>query len=41
MVEDVITTICEAARTGNMGDGKIFVTNVEEVIKIRTNERRH
>ncbi len=38
-VEEVVNAICEAARTGNMGDGKIFITNVEEVIKIRTNER--
>lgn len=39
MVEQVVDTICEAARTGHMGDGKIFITNIEEVIKIRTNER--
>jgi nitrogen regulatory protein P-II 1 len=39
IVEDVITAICEAARTGNIGDGKIFITNVEEVVKIRTGER--
>ena len=39
IVEKVITTICEAARTGNIGDGKIFITNVEEVVKIRTGER--
>jgi nitrogen regulatory protein P-II 1 len=29
----------EAARTGSIGDGKIFVTLVEEVIRIRTGER--
>jgi nitrogen regulatory protein PII len=28
----------EKAKTGQMGDGKIFVTNVEEVIRIRTDE---
>lgn len=39
VVEDVVSAICEAARTGNMGDGKIFITNVEDVIKIRTGER--
>lgn len=39
-VENVITAICEAAHTGNMGDGKIFISNIEEVIKIRTKERR-
>ena len=39
VVEDVINAICEAAKTGHFGDGKIFITNVEEVIKIRTGER--
>jgi nitrogen regulatory protein P-II 1 len=39
-VENVITAICEAAHTGNMGDGKIFISNIEKVIKIRTKERR-
>lgn len=39
-VEEVVNAICEAARTGNMGDGKIFISNIEEVIKIRTNEKR-
>lgn len=39
-VEEVVNAICEAARTGNMGDGKIFISNIEEVVKIRTNERR-
>lgn len=38
-VEEVVTAISEASRTGHIGDGKIFITNVEEVIKIRTNER--
>jgi nitrogen regulatory protein P-II 1 len=35
----VIETIMEAAQTGSIGDGKIFVTPVEEVIRIRTGER--
>lgn len=39
VVDKIVETICEAARTGHMGDGKIFVTNIEEVIKIRTNQR--
>lgn len=39
IVNEVIDVICEAARTGHMGDGKIFITNIEEVIKIRTGER--
>ncbi len=34
----LVNVICEAARTGEVGDGKIFVTNVEEVIRIRTGE---
>jgi nitrogen regulatory protein P-II 1 len=35
----VVETIMEAARTGSIGDGKIFVTPIEEVIRIRTGER--
>jgi nitrogen regulatory protein P-II 1 len=35
----VIETIMGAAQTGSIGDGKIFVTPVEEVIRIRTGER--
>lgn len=38
-VEDVIEVICRAARTGEVGDGKIFVSPVEEVVRIRTGER--
>lgn len=38
-VEDVIEAICRAARTGEVGDGKIFVSPVEEVVRIRTGER--
>jgi nitrogen regulatory protein PII len=34
----VIKTISETARTGAVGDGKIFVTNVEKVVRIRTGE---
>jgi nitrogen regulatory protein P-II 1 len=36
--EKYAQTIMEAARTGQIGDGKIFVTNLEEVIRIRTGE---
>src|SRR3989304_2683520 len=39
MVEKVIQTIVNTARTGRIGGGKIFVTNVEEVVRIRTGER--
>ncbi len=38
-VDEVVNIISEASRTGHIGDGKIFITNVEEVIKIRTGER--
>ena len=34
----VVNTIIEAARTGKIGDGKIFVTDIEKVIRIRTGE---
>ncbi len=39
MVEKVIRTIQSTAHTGNSGDGKIFVYQVQDVVKIRTNER--
>jgi len=35
----VIHTILEAAKTGKIGDGKIFVTNIEDAIRIRNQER--
>jgi len=37
--EEVIETICRAARTGKIGDGKIFVSDVAEVIRIRNGDR--
>lgn len=36
--DDVIDMIIQKARTGKIGDGKIFVTNIEDVIRIRTGE---
>jgi nitrogen regulatory protein P-II 1 len=39
LVAKIIETIEAAAKTGRIGDGKIFVTPVEEVIRIRTGER--
>ena len=36
--EQVVETICQAARTGSIGDGKVFVTSVEQAIRIRTGE---
>ncbi len=38
-VRQVVAAITEAAKTGKIGDGKIFVTPVEEVVRIRTGER--
>jgi nitrogen regulatory protein P-II 1/nitrogen regulatory protein P-II 2 len=38
-VDAAITAISEAARTGEIGDGKIFVTAVDEVVRIRTGDR--
>jgi len=38
-VESAITAISNAARSGEIGDGKIFVSPVDEVVRIRTGER--
>jgi nitrogen regulatory protein PII len=38
-VEAIITAIMEAANTGKIGDGKIFVREVSDVVRIRTGER--
>lgn len=38
-VEDVVNTICTSANTGKIGDGKIFVLPVEEVVRVRTGEK--
>ena len=37
-LEDTIETITRAASTGKIGDGKIFVSNLEQVVRIRTGE---
>lgn len=39
LVERAIEAIQQAAHTGRIGDGKIFVSPIEEVVRIRTNER--
>ena len=39
MVERAVEAIQQAARTGRIGDGKIFVSPIEEAIRIRTGER--
>ena len=38
-VEKVIDIICENAKTGEFGDGNIFVIPIEEVVRVRTGER--
>ena len=38
LVERVVEAVVEAAKTGKVGDGKIFVTNIEQVWRIRTGE---
>jgi nitrogen regulatory protein P-II 1 len=38
-VEPAVNSIVAAAKTGKIGDGKVFVANVEEIIRIRTDER--
>lgn len=39
MVDQVVDIIQKHAHTGNTGDGKIFVSTVDEIVKIRTNQR--
>jgi nitrogen regulatory protein P-II 1 len=39
LVDRAVEAIQDAARTGRIGDGKIFVTQIEDVIRIRTGER--
>jgi len=38
MVDQAVETISQAAQTGNIGDGKIFITPLDEIIRIRTGE---
>lgn len=38
-VEKVLAVVVEAARTGNVGDGKIFISDVLDAVRIRTGER--
>jgi nitrogen regulatory protein PII len=39
LVDQAIEAVIKTAKTGKFGDGKIFVTNLEEVVRIRTGER--
>jgi nitrogen regulatory protein P-II 1 len=38
-LDEVLETIIKAAHTGKIGDGKVWVTPIEEVIRVRTGER--
>jgi len=38
VANDVVNTIIRTAKTGEVGDGKIFITNLENVVRIRTGE---
>ncbi|MGF1500544.1 MAG: P-II family nitrogen regulator [Paracoccaceae bacterium] len=38
-VDGILQTISESARTGKIGDGKIFVSSIEQAVRVRTDER--
>jgi nitrogen regulatory protein PII len=38
-VENIVETIVRIAKTGKIGDGKVFVSNIEEAVRIRTDEK--
>ena len=38
-VEEAVNVIVRAAKTGKIGDGKVFVLNIEQAVRIRTEER--
>ena len=38
-VEKVVQCIVKEAQTGNIGDGKIFISSIEDVVRIRTGDR--
>src|ERR1051325_1355872 len=38
-LEDAVAVIVKAAKTGKIGDGKVFVSNIEEAVRIRTDEK--
>jgi nitrogen regulatory protein P-II 1 len=39
MAEKVVAVISEKAKTGKIGDGKIFISKLEDIVRIRTGER--
>jgi len=41
LAEQVIEAITKAARTGNIGDGKVFVTDITQAVRIRTGEKNN
>lgn len=41
LADQVVDTITQTARTGKIGDGKIFVLDVEQAIRVRTGETNH
>lgn len=38
-VDKLVDVICDVARTGEVGDGKIFISDIESVVRVRTGER--
>jgi nitrogen regulatory protein P-II 1 len=38
-LEEAVSTIVKTAKTGKIGDGKVFISNVEEAVRIRTEEK--
>ena len=38
-MDDAVTAIIEAAKTGQIGDGKLFISSIDDVIRVRTEER--
>ena len=41
MIDDVLNAIVDGAKTGKIGDGKVWAVPVDEVIRVRTGERGH
>lgn len=41
LAEQAVATIVKSAKTGKIGDGKVFVSDVQEAVRIRTDERGH
>jgi len=37
-VGEIVNAICRAAKTGEVGDGKVIVTNIEHIVRVRTSE---